>query len=123
MQIGDIPPMLTMNPVRHTCQQGGQYTFKRADIPGMQEIRLQLSKQLPEPEIYCRVLTLSFVQCKDWNIQLNPLAEIRIFRHADYCMSIPVRRHVVYQVNQAILQASGLQAVNNMRYERNRPVH
>jgi hypothetical protein len=77
------------------------------------------SEKSPKPAIDAEVLPGALVEIDDIHIFSNKaVTELCVVREADDYMAITLGRHMVNQVDQAILQTTNRQTVNYMHHER-----
>src|SRR3569832_1838691 len=115
MQVEHVAPMLAMDGGVHAGGSGDELRFQRGQIAGVHQIRFELAQQSPQPHGPAETMSRRTVQGMELDrLRRDALAKIAIVGERNHGMPVALRRQGIEQVDHAVLQAAGIETVEEM---------
>ena len=114
-QVVHLPAVLAVHAGRHAGGPGGQLRFQRADVAGVDQVGLQLAQQPPDSGQVARQRAGLALERNDLDLGVGDALGDRPHageRHDG--VPVALRRQRVHQVDQAVLHAAGVQAMDDV---------
>ena len=117
-QVARIMAVLAMQANRHARRPGGYLHFQRRQVAAVHNVRTQLPKQPKQFSVLPDAVAWRFVQGNKADIGgHNALAKISDVGQSQHGVAVGIGGHVVDQVDDAVLQPTGVKAVHDVQHK------
>jgi hypothetical protein len=111
--------MFAMNPRWDTSRPSGHLDFQRTQIARVDDSRTYFAKQVVQLPVLPQHMTRRFAQTDKFNVTaLDAAAEIGRFGQSQNHMAVFMWRHVVDEIDNAVLKPAGVEAKHDMNDQR-----
>ena len=110
--------MFTVDAAGHAIQCSDYLSIERSEVSRVHQRGFQPSDDPPETVIARPVLSCTLPQFDNFHVADESRAEISRSVDAEDRMPVPVRRHVVDQIDKAVFQSAHGETINHVQDER-----
>jgi hypothetical protein len=108
----------------YPCGPSGDGNFERGQVSGVDNCWLELPEEAVKFRVNPECVTGAFIQADEVDVgTVNPLLEFRDFGKGNDGVAIGLYRHVIDQIDDAILKTAGVETVHDMDDQRACVIH
>lgn len=115
VQVGHVAPVFAVDACGHPRRPGYRLHLQRGEVAGVHDGRAVRAQQLPQPRVQAGALARGFVQrdALDGRV-VEAVAKVGYLGQCHHHVAVGAARHVVDEIDDAVLQAAGVEAVEDV---------